>query len=177
MRVIQGYFPHQGGGKRAACVIGRLKFRSGSGHILEVAPARTAVVQNGWIWKSSIPWIGRCAGGVWAAAQPRCCHCWGVGRRKASIGSLLQPGLLVRHPELHYLVVGGPSREGDMSRHFGSRWRRWVCRNRVHFLGPYHRRHLKWPSLGRCLCPGNPQRRVGKRHSRGDGLWFAGRGH
>lgn len=45
------------------------------------------------------------------------------------------PALLKRHPTLHYLVVGGPSTEGDMSAELRSLVRSLGLDERVHFLG------------------------------------------
>jgi glycosyltransferase involved in cell wall biosynthesis len=55
------------------------------------------------------------------------------------------PALLLRHADLHYLVVGGPCPEGDM----GPELRRMAANlglaDRVHFLGPVAPDDLKWP--------------------------------
>lgn len=55
------------------------------------------------------------------------------------------PELMVRHPGLHYLVVGGPGREGDMSQALRRQAEDLRLAERVHFLGPLPAAELKWP--------------------------------
>lgn len=55
------------------------------------------------------------------------------------------PELLKAHPELHYLVVGGPCPEGDMSQALRTQARALGVEERVHFLGPIAPADLKWP--------------------------------
>lgn len=55
------------------------------------------------------------------------------------------PGLLARHPELHYLVVGGPSPEGDCSGMLRQRVHSLGLQDRVHFLGPRPPQELRVP--------------------------------
>jgi teichuronic acid biosynthesis glycosyltransferase TuaC len=46
------------------------------------------------------------------------------------------PALLQRHPRLHYLIVGGPSREGDLSDELRRQVNSLGLQERVSFLGP-----------------------------------------
>jgi len=55
------------------------------------------------------------------------------------------PELLVRHPDLHYLVVGGGSPEGDMSAVLRAQVARLGLAERVRFLGPTPPDDLRWP--------------------------------
>ena len=55
------------------------------------------------------------------------------------------PALLERHPDLHYLVVGGGSPEGDMRDALDAQVRRLALDGRVHFLGALPPDELKWP--------------------------------
>lgn len=55
------------------------------------------------------------------------------------------PALLERHPELHYLVVGGGSAEGDMRDALEAQVKRLALDDRVHFLGALLPDELKWP--------------------------------
>jgi len=55
------------------------------------------------------------------------------------------PELLKTHPDLHYLVVGGPCPEGDMSQALKDQAARLGLGERVHFLGPIQPDDLKWP--------------------------------
>lgn len=55
------------------------------------------------------------------------------------------PELLARHPDLHYLVVGGPCREGDMSEALRRQAAELGLAERVHFLGALPPAELKWP--------------------------------
>lgn len=55
------------------------------------------------------------------------------------------PELLGRHPDLHYLVVGGGSPEGDMSAALRAQVARLGLAERVRFLGPTPPDDLRWP--------------------------------
>jgi glycosyltransferase involved in cell wall biosynthesis len=55
------------------------------------------------------------------------------------------PELLKSHPNLHYLVVGGPCPEGDMSQALKDQAASLGLSERVHFLGPIQPDDLKWP--------------------------------
>jgi glycosyltransferase involved in cell wall biosynthesis len=55
------------------------------------------------------------------------------------------PELLTRHPELHYLIVGGAGPEGDMEAALRAQVARLGLSKRVHFLGPFPPEELKWP--------------------------------
>jgi glycosyltransferase involved in cell wall biosynthesis len=55
------------------------------------------------------------------------------------------PELLKNHPDLHYLVVGGPCPEGDMSQALKDQATALGVAERVHFLGPIQPDDLKWP--------------------------------
>ncbi len=55
------------------------------------------------------------------------------------------PQLLRDQPELHYLVVGGASPEGDISAQLRAQTRALGLDTRVHFLGPMAPDELKWP--------------------------------
>ena len=55
------------------------------------------------------------------------------------------PELLQRHPDLHYLLVGGASPEGDMQAALRVQALRLGLIDRVHFLGPVRPEDLKWP--------------------------------
>jgi teichuronic acid biosynthesis glycosyltransferase TuaC len=55
------------------------------------------------------------------------------------------PALLEKHPDLHYLVVGGPCPEGDMTQSLKEQASRLGLDERVHFLGPISPDELKWP--------------------------------
>ncbi|MDO9219595.1 MAG: glycosyltransferase [Thiobacillus sp.] len=55
------------------------------------------------------------------------------------------PALLERHPELHYLIVGGGSPEGDMRAELDAQVARLGLAGRVHFLGAVSPDELKWP--------------------------------
>jgi glycosyltransferase involved in cell wall biosynthesis len=55
------------------------------------------------------------------------------------------PALLERHPQLHYLIVGGGSPEGDMRAELDARVARLGLAGRVHFLGAVAPDELKWP--------------------------------
>ncbi|AFL75858.1 glycosyltransferase [Thiocystis violascens] len=55
------------------------------------------------------------------------------------------PTLLARHPDLHYLIVGGSSPEGDNSAALRQQVDRLHLVERVHFLGALPPDALKWP--------------------------------
>jgi len=55
------------------------------------------------------------------------------------------PELLQAHPTLHYLVVGGPCPEGDMSQALKDQVAGLGLEDRVHFLGSISPKDLKWP--------------------------------
>jgi glycosyltransferase involved in cell wall biosynthesis len=55
------------------------------------------------------------------------------------------PALLGSHPDLHYLVVGGASQEGDLRAELESQVARLGLAGRVHFLGALPSDELKWP--------------------------------
>ncbi|HQS98942.1 MAG: glycosyl transferase family 1 [Hydrogenophilales bacterium 16-64-46] len=55
------------------------------------------------------------------------------------------PGLLKSHPDLHYLVVGGASPEGDMRAELDAQATRLGVAARVHFLGTLAPDELKGP--------------------------------
>jgi Glycosyltransferase len=57
----------------------------------------------------------------------------------------LLPRLLRRHPELVYLVVGGPSPEGDWSQRLRQQVSSLGLEERVRFLGPVAPRELRYP--------------------------------
>ena len=55
------------------------------------------------------------------------------------------PALLKHHPDLHYLIVGGSSPEGDMRGELDVQVARLGLSDRVHFLGAVAPDELKWP--------------------------------
>jgi glycosyltransferase involved in cell wall biosynthesis len=55
------------------------------------------------------------------------------------------PTLLGKYPDLHYLVVGGGSPEGDMRAELEAQVARLGLADRVHFLGEIPPEELKWP--------------------------------
>ena len=55
------------------------------------------------------------------------------------------PALLEQHTDLHYLVVGGPCPEGDMTQALKDQAVALGLGDRVHFLGPVAPDDLKWP--------------------------------
>jgi len=55
------------------------------------------------------------------------------------------PALLTHHPDLHYLIVGGASPEGDNRTELTAQVARLGLSNRVHFLGSLPPDELKWP--------------------------------
>jgi glycosyltransferase involved in cell wall biosynthesis len=55
------------------------------------------------------------------------------------------PALLEQHPQLHYLIVGGGSPEGDMRAELDAQVTRLGLGGRVHFLGALPPEELKWP--------------------------------
>ena len=57
----------------------------------------------------------------------------------------LMPALLRRHPDLHYLVVGGSSAEGDLRATLERQANILGVAERVHFLGARAPEDLRWP--------------------------------
>jgi teichuronic acid biosynthesis glycosyltransferase TuaC len=55
------------------------------------------------------------------------------------------PDLIKKHPELHYLIVGGAGPEGDMTQALKQLVAQLDLSERVHFLGPMAPDDLKWP--------------------------------
>lgn len=55
------------------------------------------------------------------------------------------PALIGRHPDLHYLIVGGASPEGDSRTELTAQVARLGLAGRVHFLGALPPDELKWP--------------------------------
>ena len=55
------------------------------------------------------------------------------------------PTLIERHPDLHYLIVGGDSAEGDMRIELDAQIAALGLNKRVHFLGALAPDELKWP--------------------------------
>lgn len=55
------------------------------------------------------------------------------------------PALLECHPDLHYLIVGSASPEGDNRAELGAQVARLGLADRVHFLGALPPAELKWP--------------------------------
>ena len=55
------------------------------------------------------------------------------------------PALLTRHPNLHYLIVGGGSPEGDLRPELEAQVEQLGLTTRVHFLGALAPDELKWP--------------------------------
>ena len=55
------------------------------------------------------------------------------------------PALIEHHPELHYLIVGGGSGEGDMRTELDAQVAALGLAERVHFLGSLAPDELKWP--------------------------------
>jgi len=55
------------------------------------------------------------------------------------------PALMVNHPDLHYLIVGGASGEGDLRAELEAQVVRLGLVGRVHFLGTLPPEALKWP--------------------------------
>ncbi|MBW8364338.1 MAG: glycosyltransferase [Rhizobium sp.] len=55
------------------------------------------------------------------------------------------PALMMRHPDLHYLIVGGASGEGDLRTELEAQVARLGLAGRVHFLGTLPPDALKWP--------------------------------
>ena len=56
----------------------------------------------------------------------------------------VMPELLKRHPDLHYLIVGGASPEGDNRAALGEQVARLGLAERVHFIGALPPDELKW---------------------------------
>ncbi len=57
----------------------------------------------------------------------------------------VMPALLERHPDLHYLIVGGASPEGNNRAELDALVARLGLAEHVHFLGPLPPDELKWP--------------------------------
>lgn len=55
------------------------------------------------------------------------------------------PTLLQRHPQLHYLLVGGPCAEGNIEPQLREQVRELGLEERVHFLGPLPPQRLRLP--------------------------------
>jgi len=55
------------------------------------------------------------------------------------------PPLMAHHPDLHYLIVGGASGEGDLRPELEAQVARLGLAGRVHFLGTLPPEALKWP--------------------------------
>jgi len=55
------------------------------------------------------------------------------------------PALIEHHPDLHYLIVGGGSAEGDMRAELDAQVAALGLNERVHFLGSLAPDELKWP--------------------------------
>lgn len=55
------------------------------------------------------------------------------------------PALIEHHPDLHYLIVGGGSAEGDMRAELDAQVTALGLNERVHFLGSLAPDELKWP--------------------------------
>jgi glycosyltransferase involved in cell wall biosynthesis len=55
------------------------------------------------------------------------------------------PALLKHHPDLHYLIVGGASSEGDNRTELTAQVARLGLADRVHLLGALPSEELKWP--------------------------------
>jgi glycosyltransferase involved in cell wall biosynthesis len=57
----------------------------------------------------------------------------------------VMPELVKHHPDLHYLIVGGASPEGDNRAELTAQVARLGLADRVHFLGALPSDELKWP--------------------------------
>jgi glycosyltransferase involved in cell wall biosynthesis len=57
----------------------------------------------------------------------------------------VMPTLIKHHPDLHYLIVGGASPEGDNRAELAAQVARLKLADRVHFLGSLPSDELKWP--------------------------------
>jgi teichuronic acid biosynthesis glycosyltransferase TuaC len=57
----------------------------------------------------------------------------------------VMPALIEHHPDLHYLIVGGASPEGDNRAELEAQVAKLGLVDRVHFLGPMPSDDLKWP--------------------------------
>lgn len=57
----------------------------------------------------------------------------------------VMPALIGQHPDLHYLIVGGASPEGDNRAELTAQVARLGLAGRVHFLGALPPDELKWP--------------------------------
>ena len=111
-------------------------------------PARTAVVGNGVDLDKFHP-VPR--SDARSRARPA-----GTATILVSVGGLVErkgfhrvigilPRLLARFPDLHYLVVGGSSPEGDISARLKAQAAAAGLASRVHFLGQYAPEDLKIP--------------------------------
>ncbi len=115
---------------------------------LGTAPEKTEVVGNGIDTERFQP-VPR------AAARAR----FGLpesARVLISVGGLVErkgmhrvievlPALLKHHPDLHYLIVGGASPEGDNRAELTAQVARLGLADHVHFLGALPTDELKWP--------------------------------
>jgi len=115
---------------------------------LGAAPEKTEVVGNGIDTERFQP-VAR------AAARAR----FGLpdsAKVLISVGGLVErkgmhrvievlPALLKHHPDLHYLIVGGASPEGDNRAELTAQVARLGLADRVHFLGALPADELKWP--------------------------------
>lgn len=68
-----------------------------------------------------------------------------VGRKGFHRVVQVMPSLLNRFPDLHYLIVGGSSPEGDIEPELREQVARLGLEKQVHFLGPLPPDELKWP--------------------------------
>jgi glycosyltransferase involved in cell wall biosynthesis len=57
----------------------------------------------------------------------------------------VMPALIKHHPDLHYLIVGGASPEGDNRAELAAQVARLGLADHVHFLGSLPPDELKWP--------------------------------
>lgn len=117
-------------------------------HELGASPEKTEVVGNGVDTHVFHPVDRTEARRRFALPEP--------ARVLISVGGLVErkgmhrvidclPGLLENHPDLHYLVVGGASPEGDMRADLEAQAARLGVSARVHFLGAMLPAELKWP--------------------------------
>jgi teichuronic acid biosynthesis glycosyltransferase TuaC len=115
---------------------------------LGAPPGKTEVVGNGVDTERFYP-VGR------TAARSR----YGIpdnAQVLISVGALVErkgmhrvidclPGLIKRHPNLHYLIVGGASPEGDNRAELTAQVAQLGLAGHVHFLGALPPDDLKWP--------------------------------
>ncbi len=115
---------------------------------LGAAPDKTEVVGNGVDTALFHP-VERAAARARYGLQ-------GHARVLISVGGLVErkgmhrvidclPALLARMPDLHYLIVGGASPEGDLRAELEAQTARLGLAGRVHFLGALPPDELKWP--------------------------------